>query len=183
MKNKQQSPTRPKSARDGAHADRLNRLVLKETAQFLSQSARQGIPAGGIFFQALQADGFQVMRHSRVELARRDGIGFHHLAHRGHRCLPSKRRPARQQFVQDRPQRINVAGRPDLVEAYCNLGGALQDTGDINECIRSFREVIRLQPDFADVMRRAEEAGVTRIISIGTSIESSRRAIALAERS
>jgi TatD DNase family protein len=37
------------------------------------------------------------------------------------------------------------------------------------------------QPDFAEVMRRAEEAGVTRIISIGTSIESSRRAIALAE--
>jgi TatD DNase family protein len=37
------------------------------------------------------------------------------------------------------------------------------------------------QPDFAEVMRRAEEAGVTRMISIGTSIESSRRAIALAE--
>jgi TatD DNase family protein len=37
------------------------------------------------------------------------------------------------------------------------------------------------QADFQDVLRRAEEAGVTRIISIGTSIESSRRAIALAE--
>jgi len=37
------------------------------------------------------------------------------------------------------------------------------------------------QPDFADVLGRAEEAGVTRMISIGTSIESSRRAIALAE--
>ena len=37
------------------------------------------------------------------------------------------------------------------------------------------------QPDFADVLRRAEEAAVTRILSIGTSIESSRRAIALAE--
>lgn len=36
-------------------------------------------------------------------------------------------------------------------------------------------------PDFADVLRRAEEAGVTRIITIGTSIESSRRAISLAE--
>jgi TatD DNase family protein len=41
-------------------------------------------------------------------------------------------------------------------------------------------------PDFAsdldDVVRRAAEAGVTRIITIGTSIESSRRAIDLAER-
>jgi len=36
--------------------------------------------------------------------------------------------------------------------------------------------------DFDDVLRRASEAGVTRIITIGTSIESSRRAIALAEK-
>jgi TatD DNase family protein len=41
-------------------------------------------------------------------------------------------------------------------------------------------------PDFAndldDVLNRAAEAGVERIISIGTSIESSRRAVALAEK-
>src|SRR5436305_12732310 len=37
-------------------------------------------------------------------------------------------------------------------------------------------------PDFEDVLRRATEAGVTRIITIGTSIESSRRAINLAEK-
>jgi TatD DNase family protein len=41
-------------------------------------------------------------------------------------------------------------------------------------------------PDFAydldDVIRRAADAGVTRIITIGTSIESSRRAIELAEK-
>ena len=41
-------------------------------------------------------------------------------------------------------------------------------------------------PDYADdldaVIERAREAGVTRIITIGTGIESSRRAIALAER-
>jgi len=37
------------------------------------------------------------------------------------------------------------------------------------------------EPDFPDVLRRAEEAGVTRILSIGTSIESSWRAVALAE--
>src|SRR3989440_1163910 len=36
--------------------------------------------------------------------------------------------------------------------------------------------------DFDDVLRRANEAGVTRIITIGTSVESSRRAIALAEK-
>ena len=37
-------------------------------------------------------------------------------------------------------------------------------------------------PDFDDVLRRAAEAGVTRIITIGTSIESSRRAVDLAEK-
>jgi TatD DNase family protein len=36
--------------------------------------------------------------------------------------------------------------------------------------------------DFEDVIRRAAEAGVTRIVTIGTSIESSRRAIELAEK-
>src|SRR5438046_7930619 len=41
-------------------------------------------------------------------------------------------------------------------------------------------------PDFAndldDVLRRANDAGVTRIITIGTSLESSRRAIDMAEK-
>jgi TatD DNase family protein len=36
--------------------------------------------------------------------------------------------------------------------------------------------------DFDDVLRRAADAGVTRIITIGTSIESSLRAVALAEK-
>lgn len=38
------------------------------------------------------------------------------------------------------------------------------------------------EEDFADVLQRATAAGVTRIITIGTSIESSRQAVALAER-
>jgi len=38
------------------------------------------------------------------------------------------------------------------------------------------------QPDFDEVLRRATEAGVTRIITIGTSVESSRRAVELAEK-
>jgi len=37
-------------------------------------------------------------------------------------------------------------------------------------------------PDLEGVISRAAEAGVTRIISIGTGLESSRRAVALAER-
>jgi TatD DNase family protein len=37
-------------------------------------------------------------------------------------------------------------------------------------------------PDFDEVLRRADEAGVTRILTIGTSVESSRRAVALAEK-
>ncbi len=37
-------------------------------------------------------------------------------------------------------------------------------------------------PDFDDVLQRATEAGVTRILTIGTSIESSQRAVELAEK-
>src|SRR5678816_1287858 len=37
-------------------------------------------------------------------------------------------------------------------------------------------------PDFDDILRRATQAGVTRIITIGTSVESSRRAVELAEK-
>jgi len=37
------------------------------------------------------------------------------------------------------------------------------------------------QPDFPEVLRRADEASVTRLISIGTGLDSSCRAIALAE--
>jgi TatD DNase family protein len=37
-------------------------------------------------------------------------------------------------------------------------------------------------PDLDDVLQRANEAGITRIITIGTSIESSRRALNLAEK-
>src|SRR5438105_7978211 len=36
--------------------------------------------------------------------------------------------------------------------------------------------------DFDDAIRRANDAGVTRIITIGTSVESSRRAVDLAEK-
>ena len=37
------------------------------------------------------------------------------------------------------------------------------------------------QPDFAEVLARAQAAGITKIISIATDLESSRRALALAE--
>ena len=38
------------------------------------------------------------------------------------------------------------------------------------------------EKDFAEVLARAQAAGITKIISIGTSLDSSRRAIALAEK-
>jgi TatD DNase family protein len=37
-------------------------------------------------------------------------------------------------------------------------------------------------PDFADVLARAQAAGITKIISIATDLDSSRRALALAEK-
>ena len=37
------------------------------------------------------------------------------------------------------------------------------------------------EQDLPEILNRAREAGVTRILTIGTSLESSRRAVALAE--
>ena len=36
-------------------------------------------------------------------------------------------------------------------------------------------------PDFAQVLERAQAAGIARLLSIGTNLESSRRAVALAD--
>ena len=38
------------------------------------------------------------------------------------------------------------------------------------------------QPDFTDVLARAQAAGITKIISIATDLNSSERALALAEK-
>jgi len=38
------------------------------------------------------------------------------------------------------------------------------------------------EKDFPEVLQRAEEAGVTRILTVGTSLESSRKAVALSEK-
>src|SRR5437763_286584 len=59
-------------------------------------------------------------------------------------------------------------------DLHCNVFTMLIDT-------HAHLDYPDFAPDFDDVLRRANEAGVTRIITIGTSVESSRRAIALAE--
>ena len=38
------------------------------------------------------------------------------------------------------------------------------------------------EQDFSEILARAQAAGITKIISIGTSLDSGRRAIALAEK-
>src|SRR4051794_6960124 len=58
----------------------------------------------------------------------------------------------------------NTMVRPELIDTHAHL-----DYPDFAS-------------DFDDVLRRADEAGVRRIITVGTSIESSRRAVDLAEK-
>src|SRR5206468_1452150 len=86
------------------------------------------------------------------------------------RCVPHPR-PLRSETRSDRgsPNRISELihrkyTRRMLIETHAHL-----DYPDF-------------APDFDDVLRRANEAGVTRMITIGTSLESSRRAIELAEK-
>ena len=68
------------------HGTGLDGLASLETAQVLRQSLRAGIALVRLFVQALQADGFQVARHARVEPRGRHRLVGHHLLQRRRRA-------------------------------------------------------------------------------------------------
>ena len=98
-----------------AHRSRHDRLAREEPIQFLGQSSRRAVPPPGLLLQAFQADRLQVQGHGRVELTHRHGLLPHHLDQRVHRRGRLERRPARQQAVEDRAQRVHVRRRTDLL--------------------------------------------------------------------
>ena len=57
----------------------LDRLAAAEPPQVVGQGAGVGVAPRGLLVQALEADGFQVARHPRVELPGRGGLVLHHL--------------------------------------------------------------------------------------------------------
>ena len=106
------------SGRPGA-----NGLAAQESAQVVRQRRRGGITCGGGLFQTLEADGLQVHGDLGVEQTRRCGLDVQHLEQRFGGAFRAERRPVRDHLVEDRPQRIDVAGRADLRQLSRRLFG------------------------------------------------------------
>ena len=92
----------------------VDRLAVEEAAQVVGQLRGAGVAPGGLLFQALQADRLQVVRDARLELARRHRLLLDDLADGVDRVAGLERRPAGEQLVEDRAQRVDVGGRADV---------------------------------------------------------------------
>jgi len=88
---------------------RLNRFVREESSQFISQVLGRLVAAGRLLLQTLQADRFQIERHSRIDCVRSDRLAVEHFGQSLLNRFANKRRPARQQMIENRTQRIDVA--------------------------------------------------------------------------
>ena len=91
---------------------RRDRLAPEEAVEVLRQRGGAGIAEVRLLVQALQADGLQVAGHAGVQPRRGHRLLGEHLLQRFRRRLRPERRPAREQLVEDRPQGIDVHGRP-----------------------------------------------------------------------
>ena len=97
-----------------ANGPGLDRLVVRKAPEIFRQCARGMVALGRRFLQARQADRFQVARHLGLKPARWHRIVLRHLKHGIESRLAAERRPAREQFVENSPQRINVRRRADV---------------------------------------------------------------------
>ena len=91
----------------------LDRLVIEEPLQVGGQLTGRRVPPRWVLLQALQADGLDVARHLGVQPRGGHRILGNQQQHHLGSSLRAKRRLARQQLVQHRPQRVNVQGWPN----------------------------------------------------------------------
>src|SRR5438445_13389600 len=83
-------------------------------AEVVSELLRGLVAAGWSFLQAFEADGFQTVRTTRIESARRERLFVHDLLkHRGD-IVSDERRAACQRVVENGAEGINVAGEADF---------------------------------------------------------------------
>ena len=73
------------------------------------------------FLQTFQTNRFQITVDLWIEQTRLDRFLIDHLPQRLHDIRCPKRRAAREDFVQNRPQRVDVARRVDLLRAAHRL--------------------------------------------------------------
>jgi hypothetical protein len=109
-------PALPRAGRPGQ-----DWLVGDEPPQVLRQRRGGRIPAAGRLLQTFQANRFQIARHLRPQLARRDGLLRRDLDDHVKLRLALERGPAGQALVQDLPHRVHVRSRAEQLGA----GGGL----------------------------------------------------------
>src|SRR5881394_799764 len=76
-------------------------LVAQEAVEFISEFLRGLITTRRFFLQTLQADRFEVVRDARREQVRRGRVVVRQLMQHVRQRLTLKRRPARQQMVEN----------------------------------------------------------------------------------
>src|SRR5262249_10292129 len=115
-------PTTPAPAAfelaDRACQDRLPRL---KAAQILRQLGRARVALARLFLQTFQADCLQIAANLRVEQARRGGLGVDDLQHTVQPRGGPERRPAGEQLVEDRSERVHVRRLADLLVLTSSL--------------------------------------------------------------
>ena len=99
--------------------------------EVVGQCCRRCVTPVRVLFKTLQADRLQVAWDARVELRRWRWVVGEHLLQRGRRRLGLERRPSRQAFIQDRPERIDVRRRSNRVFVAprllrCHVAGRAQ---------------------------------------------------------
>ncbi len=100
-----------------------DRRAVQPAVQVVGQLPGRGIPPRRVFLQALQTDRLQVARQPGLQLARRDGLGILDLLEGFEHGGRSERRPARQQFIEDRSQGVDVGRGPDVPVVSLGLFG------------------------------------------------------------
>ncbi len=98
-----------------AHWTRADGFAGQETAQILCQRQGAGIALAWLLFQPFDTDGRQVAGQFRLQPARRHRVERLDLEQGLQRRLRAKRGPAREQFIEDCAQRIDVGGGADCL--------------------------------------------------------------------
>ncbi len=102
----------------------LDRPAGEEPLEILGQGRGRWVAAGSVLLHTVKADRFQVAGDVGAQHPGGDWVVVDDLADRLGRCLTPEWRAAGQDLIQGRPQRVNVARRPDVSQAARSLLGS-----------------------------------------------------------
>ena len=92
---------------------RVDWFGAQEPAELVSELLRGLVAAGWFFLQTFEADGFQIVRNTRIESARRERLFVQDLLKHCGDMVSDERRPTGQCVVENRAEGIHVAGEAD----------------------------------------------------------------------